>query len=148
MRDIIRYTQERKVKILREKLWFYLGFCGSEAYPLTLREEYRARCSRWKDVAGGRRKLHNGELHNLPSSSKIIRATYQGEGNRWGIEQVGEKSNINNWSSVAETSREETTYKTYTQVGVYSNWSCQDGMMYTGYIWPRLGSNNRLLWTR
>jgi hypothetical protein len=36
-------------------------------------------------VAGRLRKLHNGELQNLPSSPRVIRVINQREGNRRGI---------------------------------------------------------------
>jgi hypothetical protein len=69
---------------------------GSEAKLLILGEEHRVRVFRSKvprrifkrkreDIAGGWRKLHNGELHNLQSSPNIIRAINKEEGNRRGM---------------------------------------------------------------
>jgi hypothetical protein len=57
---------------------------GSETWSLTLREEHRLRVfenrvlrvifgPKGDDVTGDWRKLHNGELHNLYSSTDIIR---------------------------------------------------------------------------
>jgi hypothetical protein len=57
---------------------------GCETWPLTLREEHRLRVFQNRvlrrifefkryEVIGGRRKLHNEELHNLYSSPSIIR---------------------------------------------------------------------------
>jgi hypothetical protein len=52
---------------------------GCKIWPLTLREEYRLRVlrrifrSKGDEMAGSWRKLHNEELHNLYSSSNIIR---------------------------------------------------------------------------
>jgi hypothetical protein len=73
-----------------------LVLCGSEAWPLLLGEEHRARVFKSKVlrrifepkteyIAGGWRKLHNGELHKLPSSPKVITVIKQDEGNRRGI---------------------------------------------------------------
>jgi hypothetical protein len=57
---------------------------GCETWSLTLREEHRLRVfenrvlrgifgPKVDEVTGEWRKLHNGELHNLYSSSNIIR---------------------------------------------------------------------------
>jgi hypothetical protein len=57
---------------------------GCETWSLTLREEHRLRVfenrvlrrtfgPKRDEVTGGRRKLHNEELHNLYSSPNIIR---------------------------------------------------------------------------
>jgi hypothetical protein len=57
---------------------------GCETWPLTLREEYRLRVfenrvlrrifgPKRDEVTGGLRKLHNEELHNLYTSTVIIR---------------------------------------------------------------------------
>jgi hypothetical protein len=47
---------------------------GCETWSLTLREEHRLRVFENRDeVTGGLRKLHNEELHNLYSSTNIIR---------------------------------------------------------------------------
>jgi hypothetical protein len=57
---------------------------GSETWSVTLREEHRLRVYENRvlrgifgpegdEVKGERRKLHNGELHNLYSSPDIIR---------------------------------------------------------------------------
>jgi hypothetical protein len=56
--------------------------CGT--WPLTLREEHRSRVSenrvlrrifrpKREEVAGGWRRLHNEDLHNLYTSPNIIR---------------------------------------------------------------------------
>jgi hypothetical protein len=56
---------------------------GCETWSVALREEHRLRVfenrvlrifvPKWEEVAGGWRKLHNVELHNLYSSRNIIR---------------------------------------------------------------------------
>jgi hypothetical protein len=57
---------------------------GYETWSLTLREEHRLRVfenrAPWRifgpkrnEVTGGRRKLHNEELHNLYSSISVIK---------------------------------------------------------------------------
>jgi hypothetical protein len=48
---------------------------GRETWPLTFKEEHRLRVfgPNRDEVTGGWRKLHNEELHNLYSSSSIIR---------------------------------------------------------------------------
>jgi hypothetical protein len=61
-----------------------LVLCGCETWSLTLREEQRLRVFQNRvlkiifgpegdEVMGERRKLHNGELHNLNSSLDVIR---------------------------------------------------------------------------
>jgi hypothetical protein len=58
--------------------------CGCETWSLTIREEHRLRVfenrvlrrifgPKRDEVTGGRRKLHNEDLHNLYSSPSIIR---------------------------------------------------------------------------
>ncbi|PNF21336.1 hypothetical protein B7P43_G02098 [Cryptotermes secundus] len=57
------------------KIQFILLY-GCETWSPTLREEHRARRifgPKRDEVTGGWRKLHNEELHNLCSSSSIIR---------------------------------------------------------------------------
>jgi hypothetical protein len=67
----------------RDNFTFYLS------WSLTLREEHRLRVfenrvlmrmfgTKKEDVAGGWRRLHNEELHNLYDSPNIIGATNQG----------------------------------------------------------------------
>jgi hypothetical protein len=57
---------------------------GCETWSLTVREEHKLKVfenrilrrifgPKWDGVTGGWRKLHNEELHNLCSSSGIIR---------------------------------------------------------------------------
>jgi hypothetical protein len=78
---------------------------GCETWSLTLREEHKLRVFENKvlrrifgskrDIAtGGRRKLHNEELHNLYSSPSIIRII-KWRGMRWAghVAQMGEKRN-------------------------------------------------------
>jgi hypothetical protein len=72
-----------KIKICKTKI--LPGFLyGCETWSLILREEHRLRVSENRelrrifepkrdDVTGGSRKLHNEKLHNLHSSSSIIR---------------------------------------------------------------------------
>jgi hypothetical protein len=66
------------------EFWATLVLCGCETWYLTLREGHRLRVFEnrmlWKtfgpkrdEVTGGRRKLHDEELHSLYSSSNVIR---------------------------------------------------------------------------
>jgi hypothetical protein len=78
---------------------------GCETWSLTLREEHRLRMfenrvlrrlfgPKRDEVAGGWRKLHNEELHNLYSSPSIIRII-QSRRMRWAehVARMGEKRN-------------------------------------------------------
>jgi hypothetical protein len=78
-------------KIFRNNLFYYISvqiilpavLYGCETWSLGLREEHKLRVSenrvlrgvfgpKRKEVAGGWRRLHNGELHNLYTSQNII----------------------------------------------------------------------------
>jgi hypothetical protein len=75
-------SRNLKVKIYKTKILLDLYGCGT--LPVTLTEEHRLRVFENRvlrgifgpetdEVTGERRKLHNGELHNLYSSPDIIR---------------------------------------------------------------------------
>jgi hypothetical protein len=77
-----------KVKIYRTIILPVVLY-GCETWSLTLREEHRLRVFenrvlrrifglKWNEVTGEWRKLHNGELHNLYSSSDIMRQIKSG----------------------------------------------------------------------
>jgi hypothetical protein len=73
-----------KIKIYRTTI-LPVDLYGCETWALTLREEHRLRVfgnkvarsifgPKREEAAGGRRRLHNEELHNLYASPNIIRA--------------------------------------------------------------------------
>jgi hypothetical protein len=79
---------------------------GCETWPLTVREEHKLRVfenrvlrrifrPKRDGVAGGWRKLHNKELHNLYSSPSIIRII-KSRRMRWAghVARMGEKRNM------------------------------------------------------
>jgi hypothetical protein len=75
------------LKIKINRTWILpVVLCGRKTLSLTLREEHRLRVyenrilrgifgPKREEVAGGWRRLHNEELHNLYSSPNIIRTT-------------------------------------------------------------------------
>jgi hypothetical protein len=70
---------------------------GCETWSLTLREEHRLRVIfglKRDEVTGERRKLHNEELHDVYSSSSIIRII-KSRRMRWAghVARKGEKRN-------------------------------------------------------
>jgi hypothetical protein len=76
-------SRNAKVKIYKAIILPVVLY-GSETESVTLREEQRLRVfenrvlrrifgPKWDEVMGEWRKLHNGELHNLYSSTDIIR---------------------------------------------------------------------------
>jgi hypothetical protein len=78
---------------------------GCETWPLTLRQEHRLRVfenrvfrrisgPKRDEMTGGRRKLHNKKVHNLCSSSSIIRMV-KSRRMRWAghVARMGEKRN-------------------------------------------------------
>jgi hypothetical protein len=80
--------------------------CGCETWSLTLREEHRLRVfenralrrmfgPEWDEVTGEWRKMHNGELYNLYSSSDIIRQI-KSRRMRWAghVARMGEGRNV------------------------------------------------------
>jgi hypothetical protein len=83
------------------------NFCtGCETWSLRVREEHKLRVfenrvlrrifgAKRNGVTGGRRKLHNEELHNLYSSPSIIRII-KSRRMRWAghVARMGEKSNV------------------------------------------------------
>jgi hypothetical protein len=79
---------------------------GSETWTLILREEHELRVFenrvlrlilglKWNEVTGGWRKLKNGELHDLYTSSNIIRII-KSRRMRWAghVARMGEKRNV------------------------------------------------------
>jgi hypothetical protein len=82
----------KKINIYRTIILLVVLY-GRETWSLTLREEHRFRVSenrvlkrvfgpKREEVAGGWRRLHNEELHNLYSSPNIIRVL-KSSGMRW-----------------------------------------------------------------
>jgi hypothetical protein len=77
---------------------------GCETWSLTLREEHRLRVfenrvlrifgPKRDEMTGGWRKVHNEELHNLYSSSSIIRMT-KSKRMRWADHVARMKTSIN-----------------------------------------------------
>jgi hypothetical protein len=76
-------SRNLKVKIYKTRILPVVLY-RCETWPLTLREEHRQRVfenrvmrgifgTKRDEVMGERRKLHNGELHNLYPSPDIIR---------------------------------------------------------------------------
>jgi hypothetical protein len=76
-------SKNRKIKLYKTIILSGVLY-GCETWTLTLREEHRLRVfenralrrifgPKGDEVTGGWRKLHNEELHNLYSSSSIIR---------------------------------------------------------------------------
>jgi hypothetical protein len=72
-----------KIKVFRTIILPVVLY-GYETWPLTIREKHRLRvlesrvlrtifCSKKEEVAGGWRRLHNDEHHNLYASPNIIR---------------------------------------------------------------------------
>jgi hypothetical protein len=100
---------------------------GCETWSRTLREEHRLRVfenrvltrifgPKRDEVTGDWRKLHNEELHNLYSSSNIIRMI-KSRRMRWAVRvaRMGcRRMHIGYWWA---SRRKETTRKTKTQVG-------------------------------
>jgi hypothetical protein len=79
---------------------------GRETWSLTVREDYKLRAFVYKvlrrifvprsdGVTGGRRKLHNEEVHNLYSSSSTIRVI-KSRRMRWAghVTRMGEKRSV------------------------------------------------------
>jgi hypothetical protein len=67
-------------------------------------------------VRGGRRKLHNEELHNLYSSPSIIRIIKSGRMIQAGhVARMGEMRN--SYNKVAESQKEKCPRKTKTYMG-------------------------------
>jgi hypothetical protein len=93
----------KNVKIIYKTVILPIVLFGCETWSLILREEHRLRVfentvlrrifgSTRYEVAGGWRKLHNEELHNLYSSPSIIRMI-KSRRMRWArhIAQVGKR---------------------------------------------------------
>jgi hypothetical protein len=76
---------------------------GCETWSLSLREGHRLRVFGLKrgEVTGEWRKLHNEELHDLYSSSRIIRLI---KSRRWlgHVARIGENWNVYWWESQRE----------------------------------------------
>jgi hypothetical protein len=77
------FVEKRKIRIYKTII-FPVILYGCETWSLIIKEEHRLRVfenrmlrrifgPRRDDVTGGRRKLHNEELHGLYSSTSIIR---------------------------------------------------------------------------
>jgi hypothetical protein len=98
-------------------------------------------------VTGGWRKLHNEELHNLYSSPDIIRII-KSRRMRWAghvarMEMRG--MHIAYWW---ECEKERDHYENLDVGGwIILKWILQrqDGVVWTGLIWLRIGTNGRLL---
>jgi hypothetical protein len=101
---IIPYNNISKFRMYKTIILPVVLF-GCETWSLTLREEYRLRVfenrvlrkifgPRRDEVTGDWRKLHNEELHNLYSSSNIIRKNKSRGVRRAGhVARMGEKRN-------------------------------------------------------
>jgi hypothetical protein len=77
-------SENSKTKIYKKHIILLVVMYECETWSLTLTEEHRLRLfenrilsiifgSKREEVAGGWRKLHNEELHNLYASPNIIR---------------------------------------------------------------------------
>jgi hypothetical protein len=103
---------------------------------------------KWKEVAGGLRKLHNEELHNLYALPNMIREI---------------KSRKVRWAGhIARTRETRNAYKVWSEnlkgrdlseeLGVDGRIILEEilgkegGKVWTGCIWLRIGINGELLW--
>jgi hypothetical protein len=126
---------------------------GCETLSLALREELRLRVlsrifgTKREEVTGGWGKLHNEKLHNLYSSQSIIRLM-KPRRMRWAghAARMGRRGmHIGYWWE----NQKERAHQENQDVG---GWTIlkyilerQDGMLWTGSIWFRIGTSGGLL---
>jgi hypothetical protein len=121
-------------------------------WSLTLREEHRLRVFenrvlRGRDeVTGEWRKLHNEELHNLYTSSSIIRLD-KSRRMRWAehVARMGEKRNAYRLL-VGKLEGKRPQGRTNCKWVDNIRWMLkrQDGVIWTGLVWHRIGTSGGL----
>jgi hypothetical protein len=97
------------------------------------------------EVSGGWRKLHNEELHNLCSSPNIIRIM-KSRRIRWAghVAHIGAKKNeYRIWRGNLEAKRPLERPRDIWADN--SKMDLRDGVIWTGLIWLRIGTSERLL---
>jgi hypothetical protein len=103
------YSKNSTIKI-QKSIALPVVFYGHDNWALTLREEHRLRVyenrvlrrtfgTKREEVAGGWRRLHNEELHNLYASPNIIRVIKLRK-EKWAehVARIGEMRNAYNIS--------------------------------------------------
>jgi hypothetical protein len=128
---------------------------GRGALPPTLREEHRRDyllTRIWgpkRNETGDWRKLHNEELHNVYSSPNIIRMIKSSR-MRW-AGHLASKGKRNAYTVlVGKPEGKKPVGRPRRRWGIIQKWILEKegGVVWTGFIWLRIGHSIRLLSTR